>query len=252
MDHDKDEIVAALEEVTRVADINTSTVNSIRNTVVGQLSLDPSFFKSEPWKSISKSVVDKVVVSLRAKLEVTEGVVSSAPKVKPSKRFTEDNKTESRAKEKDHLSKQKEEAESSSEDENIQLIDESLPSKATKASSKLSPPPIKKRKHNKSPDPRGNTQVSSSDSQNKINTLKSQLLKCGVRRRWPTILDPLPNDKARIKFLTAQLHEIGMTGRFSLAKAKKIKEAREEALDLEDTIKEAQDFSTRGGRPTRA
>lgn len=93
-------------------------------------------------------------------------------------------------------------------------------------------PSPKKKKEVKKPAPKSNSKKappsrSSKDHSNEIAKLKSQLLKCGIRKQWNKLLEPLPNDAARVKYLKQQLTDIGLTGRFSLKKAEEIKEQQE-------------------------
>ncbi|KAK0710473.1 hypothetical protein B0T21DRAFT_387387 [Apiosordaria backusii] len=87
-----------------------------------------------------------------------------------------------------------------------------------------------------------------------IKQLQAQLLKCGVRKVWAFEFkkrgDTTP--KAKINRLKEMLAEIGMTGRFSEARAKEIKMQRELMADL-DAVKEwDQTFGVAdGGRRSR-
>ncbi|KAK3349012.1 hypothetical protein B0T25DRAFT_591549 [Lasiosphaeria hispida] len=73
-----------------------------------------------------------------------------------------------------------------------------------------------------------------------IKQIQSQLVKCGVRKIWGVELKKYGDDKkARIRHLKNMLTEIGMTGRFSEARAREIKEQRELLADL-DAVKEGE------------
>ncbi|RPA79158.1 hypothetical protein BJ508DRAFT_416097, partial [Ascobolus immersus RN42] len=64
-----------------------------------------------------------------------------------------------------------------------------------------------------------------SPAEEKIKTLQNHLLKCGgIRKIWSRELAKFSTSKEKIKHLEGILHDIGMTGRFSLEKAKAIKE----------------------------
>ncbi|CEA17186.1 transcriptional regulator [Blumeria hordei DH14] len=68
-----------------------------------------------------------------------------------------------------------------------------------------------------------------------LTTLQTQLRKCGLRTIWSIELKKYGDDRsAKIRHLQQVLSDIGMTGRFSEAKAKQIKEARELQADLEE------------------
>lgn len=82
----------------------------------------------------------------------------------------------------------------------------------------------------------------------KIKELQRQLVRCGVRKIWPFELKKYGEDnKAKARHLKGMLEEIGMTGRFSEAKAKEVKERRELMADL-DAVKEGEKSWGLGGR----
>ncbi|KAK0645043.1 hypothetical protein DIS24_g8269 [Lasiodiplodia hormozganensis] len=66
-----------------------------------------------------------------------------------------------------------------------------------------------------------------------IKRLKDWLLKCGVRKVWGKELKPFETPKAKINHLKEMLKDVGMEGRYSIEKARQIKERRELAADLE-------------------
>jgi hypothetical protein len=66
-----------------------------------------------------------------------------------------------------------------------------------------------------------------------IKKLEQQLVKCGVRKIWAIELKKYGDDsRAKISHLKGLLKDIGMEGRFSEARAREIKEARELASEL--------------------
>lgn len=83
-----------------------------------------------------------------------------------------------------------------------------------------------------------------------LKTLQSQLVKCGVRKIWGVLLKEYGSDtKAKIRHLKGMLKDVGMEGRFSEARAKEIREARELVADLE-AVKEG-DLKWGMGRESR-
>ena len=67
-----------------------------------------------------------------------------------------------------------------------------------------------------------------------IKKLQGQLVKCGVRKIWGIELRAHGDDsRAKIRHLRGMLADAGMTGRFSEARAREIKERRELLADLE-------------------
>jgi hypothetical protein len=65
-----------------------------------------------------------------------------------------------------------------------------------------------------------------------VRKLQGQLVKCGVRKIWGIELKECRDSKAKIRHLRQMLKDIGIEGRFSEAKAREIREARELAADL--------------------
>lgn len=85
----------------------------------------------------------------------------------------------------------------------------------------------------------------SSKHQDELAKLKSQLTQCGVRKVWSKLLANIDGEAAQVKYLRQMLADIGMTGRFSKAKAKAIKEKREFEQDIKDMTEEAERFINR-------
>jgi hypothetical protein len=138
-----------------------------------------------------------------------------------------------------------------SESEMSVLIDEE-PAKPKRRSKAPSSPKIKKGKDKEEPnvDP----------DQAEIKRLQGWLIKCGIRKMWARELAPYDSAKAKIKHLKQMLKDAGMDGRYSVEKAKQIKEERELRADLEVVQEEARKWGTarsddeeeaQGGRPRR-
>lgn len=66
-----------------------------------------------------------------------------------------------------------------------------------------------------------------------IKRLQGWLVKCGIRKLWHRELAAYDNPKAKIRHLKDMLKDAGMDGRYSVEKARAIKEQRELAADLE-------------------
>ncbi|KAL9617287.1 MAG: hypothetical protein Q9160_007914 [Pyrenula sp. 1 TL-2023] len=77
-----------------------------------------------------------------------------------------------------------------------------------------------------------------------IKRLQGWLVKCGIRKLWGKELKPFETSKAKIRHLRQMLEDVGMTGRFSMEKARDIRERRELAADLA----EVQDRTQRWGK----
>jgi hypothetical protein len=68
--------------------------------------------------------------------------------------------------------------------------------------------------------------------QAEIKRLQGWLIKCGIRKMWFRELAPYDTPKAKIKHLKKMLEDAGMKGRYSVEKARQIREERELQEDL--------------------
>lgn len=75
--------------------------------------------------------------------------------------------------------------------------------------------------------------TSLSPDEEEIKRLQSWLLKCGIRKLWYRELAPYSTSKEKIQHLKKMLEDVGMTPRYSVEKARQIKEARELRAELE-------------------
>ncbi|KAI9800248.1 MAG: hypothetical protein M1825_004232 [Sarcosagium campestre] len=72
-----------------------------------------------------------------------------------------------------------------------------------------------------------------------IKRLQGWLLKCGIRRLWHKELAAYDTNKAKINHLKQLLRDVGMDGRYSVDKARQVKEERELKAEVEDVQSEA-------------
>ncbi|KAG5645039.1 hypothetical protein DXG03_007218 [Asterophora parasitica] len=84
-----------------------------------------------------------------------------------------------------------------------------------------------------------------------IKRLKSFVNACGVRKVWSKVFQDCSTSQ-QIKKLKEMLAELGMSGRMSLDKAKKIRAKRELAQELEDVQSFEKSALVRGSRSRRA
>jgi hypothetical protein len=86
-----------------------------------------------------------------------------------------------------------------------------------------------------------------------IKTLQSQLKKCGMNKIWQFELKQYGDDsKEKIKHLQRVMKNIGMSGRFSEARAREIKEMRELQAELEAVKEGEKSWGLGGKRASRA
>lgn len=117
------------------------------------------------------------------------------------------------------------------------VIDDPPPARKRKGKRKdAAPAPPRSKGKGTKPSAAGGADVSPDEAQIKL--LQSQLAKCGVRKVWAFEFKKRGDDtpRAKIKRLKEMLAEVGMTGRFSEAKAREIKEMRELQADLQDVM----------------
>lgn len=83
--------------------------------------------------------------------------------------------------------------------------------------------------------------------QAEIKRLQGWLVKCGIRKMWWRELQPYETPKAKIKHLKDMLEDVGMKGRYSLEKARQIRDERELKADLEQIQQGAKQWGTGSG-----
>ncbi|KAL5594309.1 hypothetical protein BROUX41_001251 [Berkeleyomyces rouxiae] len=269
------------------------TVNGVREAVENKLGLDSGFLKSPEWNRKSRDLVKTLVEKLSdEESEVGENPEESEeePSKKPSKNNKRKASTDSepdRKRTKKTTTKTSKSGGSSSEsgseaDLSVpELSDTASGNEDAKSnapeehktekddsgdesdmSSVVDEPPVPKRgskaKSKSDPKPKPTRQKPSatqSADQQEIKKLQQQLGKCGVRKIWGVELKSCGgDDKAKIRHLKDMLRDCGMTGRFSDARAKEIKEQRELMADLQAVQDMTQTWgaSKDGARSTRA
>jgi hypothetical protein len=128
-------------------------------------------------------------------------------------------------------------------DSDLSSLDDDPPSKKKVSKTKSSKPKASKVKDS-----------TSTTKDDEIKTLQGWLLKCGIRKKWATVLAPYDTPSEKIRYLKDELKGLGMDGRYTAAKAKEIKEQRELAAELEAVQEFANDWGKAGEelQPRRA
>lgn len=116
-----------------------------------------------------------------------------------------------------------------SESEMSVLLDEEPKPKRKRSTSKTE----KTKKPKKEPAKKTKESADTDPDQAEIKRLQGWLIKCGIRKMWYRELAPYDTPKAKIQHLKGMLKDAGMEGRYSVEKAKRIKEERELKADLE-------------------
>ncbi|TKA27032.1 hypothetical protein B0A50_05223 [Salinomyces thailandicus] len=124
-------------------------------------------------------------------------------------------------------------------------------------------PPARKRRQKKSTSPSGSKAKKGAGKparageeltadEEEIKRLQGWLLKCGIRKVWGKELKKFDTDKAKIKHLKSLLDDVGMTGRYSVEKAKQIKDQRELAAELEAATEFERTWGKKGDSEDRS
>ncbi|KAF2457542.1 hypothetical protein BDY21DRAFT_363814 [Lineolata rhizophorae] len=111
------------------------------------------------------------------------------------------------------------------------VIDETPPPKRRKKKEKPDAKLAGKQTKKRASKAKDETNVDPNDAE--IKRLQGWLVKCGIRKMWWRELQPYDTPRAKINHLKAMLKDAGMDGRYSIEKARQIKERRELAADLE-------------------
>ncbi|KAK9354718.1 hypothetical protein V1523DRAFT_424776 [Lipomyces doorenjongii] len=279
------EIEAVILETLQSADFDTATLKSIRRDVVSKLRLPEDFFNNADWKRKSADIADRVMDELDNDHDATETRMKRSrgrPKGSQNKQNKDPSKpVPKQAKKTQKRAAALEDVEgkvalSIAEEEHnvtpVPLSEEPAAEKAEVVEGDASecsdvrddfPEPTSKirkssrsfKLESKSPLTKTLSKKSKNRSttkrelgdplEQKIATLKSWVVKCGVRKRWTRELAPYNTKKDRILHLQKILEGLGMTPRYSLEKAKKIRERREMEAEVAQLHGEA-------GEPTDA
>ncbi|KAK9464356.1 hypothetical protein V1512DRAFT_115244 [Lipomyces arxii] len=215
-----EQVESVLLEVLRSSNLDVATLKSIRTEVVNKIGLPADFFKDSYWRTRSSELADLVISEsekLRKKL--------TSPAKKGTRRKLEHNASPPK---KGIISV--EPIENIDQSNYSDVSDETPKTQKTKVKQEL---PKEKKLRSKERRKRSSKSKTPEDSvEAKIASLKSWVVKCGVRKQWTRELAPFESGKEKIQYLQNLLAELGMVPRYSLEKAKKIKAEREFAAEV--------------------
>ncbi|KAK9448599.1 transcriptional regulator [Limtongia smithiae] len=246
-------IESTFVEVFKSADIENATLRTIRNEVAKVLKLEPDFFTTSPWKARSRILVDQLLNETQSSpaKPATLNIASKpqSPRTSPENASSITSNPEPKVGGGATSATRVKADESELSD----VLDEApQPARRKRgAAESSSPQPKKKRtpaavkaepkskpaktelkgraKRNSS-----TAKVSDDPNEQKIATLQSWIVKCGVRKQWKRELAPFNTPKEKIAHLQQMLADLGMTPRYSLEKAKRIRMEREFADEVAD------------------
>ncbi|ORX95489.1 hypothetical protein K493DRAFT_314974, partial [Basidiobolus meristosporus CBS 931.73] len=275
----KEKLNIECEKIIRGGDLSVLTPRIIRNKLQVNLELEEDALETSEWRKYIREISERITS------EVLQTADSSVPdtnlpkrKAQPSepevvpKRVKkrgaiiedsdEENDPVATLEPEETAAEQKEDPHSSSPDkltesQNSPEVHEDTQESGTSEVEDFSPtkPSKKPSKTNKKPATTQNSTTSISEKdQETIKNLKMYIGKCGVRKMWFREFKGIEDQpKQQIKKLKEILAELGMSGRPTIEKCKKIQAARElraerESLSKENIIEEEEKF----GRRTRA
>ncbi|KAJ2539085.1 hypothetical protein EV175_006387 [Coemansia sp. RSA 1933] len=222
---DIENLKAVCEKIVREGDLDTLTDRVVRRFAETELSLEEKVLDEKPYKAIIKETVAAVVEKLTQENEANDS----------------DGDSE------EQQNKGADSDDNESDEENMDSDSMDVSDSKTKASIKRKPtetqsPPKPKRAKATS----ANKDISAG-SKTTIDNLKSYVNKCGLRKVWSKELIGM-NAAQQIRHLKKLLEELGMEGRPTVEKCKKIKAKRElqaelAAMNEDDIINDLNDAS---------
>jgi hypothetical protein len=253
IDSDEDSREDELDGNGAAGAVEDKTVPNKDDTGGSQSGSDMSELIDEPPKSRngSKNAAGSKSKSTKIKDDLSESDLSSLTE-EPPKPKKGSNKTANKPKAANSANSKPSKAapnEDLSESEMSELIDAPPTKKRRKKSPGLKSNPSK---------PKATKSTNIDDPQEtEIKRLQGWLIKCGIRKLWHRELASCSNSREKISHLKEMLKDAGMDGRYSVEKAKQIKERRELEADLEAVNEYATKWGTEergggGGRPRRA
>ncbi|CAG8676116.1 21633_t:CDS:2, partial [Racocetra persica] len=227
----------ACQTIVHSADLKTITIKQVRRDAEAKLGLTDKFLDKQPWKDLIRGFVEEAIQNSKSKDVSSEYSSRSKPGrvAKPSKRLfiLEDFKDNDIVEDGGSVM--------ALENKVAQESDQVLNKSQTKefkhdisnigdSHSELEDDPPKKRKTGKGK----NAQVASpnDDDEATIKELKAFIVKCGVRKVWSRELADCDTISSQIDRLNKILRDLGIKGRPTLEKCKKVRERRELEAEL--------------------
>jgi hypothetical protein len=171
--------------------------------------------------------------------------IESKEGISPSEEIEEEKSTKKSPKFTSKVTAAQKQATDESENEELPkpLDEETVADKGEQSESEMSivldeepKPKPKKRQRGAQVAPKAPKTKASGDvdpDQAEIKRLQGWLIKCGIRKMWHRELAACETPKAKINHLKKMLEDAGMKGRYSIEKARQIRDERELQADLE-------------------
>ncbi|KAJ2204523.1 hypothetical protein IW145_003381 [Coemansia sp. RSA 521] len=214
-------------EIVRNGDLDSLTDRVVRRSAEEKMGLESKALDVPPYKQLVKDTVAEVLAELTKEQESASGAAESGED-EASDKGESDGSEEDENNKNDSEDEDNGKGDSDNEDDEFSdVVDkEPAPSRPKKRESTSTSPQLTKRAKTTPAKP-------SSGNDTTITNLKSYIAKCGLRKVWAKELTGM-NSAQQIRHLKAILDGLGMTGRPTLEKCKKIKAKRDLQAELEE------------------
>ncbi|RKP33922.1 hypothetical protein BJ085DRAFT_32202 [Dimargaris cristalligena] len=249
---DLDDLKAHCRRIVQKADLTTTGEKKIRRQLETQLDLESKALDAAPYKSLLSDYIQELVrktydlyilvlmshiqgmigVVMAPKTEKLAAEQDQSPPTSPTdSKSDEASSIESASPSKSvqtetHNSRSSNPPPESGSDGDLSSVEEEPPPKKQRKAASPNKAPVAKRK------PKQASAPASDADQERIKNLKSYFTKCGVRKVWSRELTNL-SPKQQIQKLKQMLTELGVEGRPTIEKCKKIAMQRELQAEFE-------------------
>ncbi|KAJ2401322.1 hypothetical protein GGI23_001476 [Coemansia sp. RSA 2559] len=212
-----EKLKAVCEKIVREGDLDMLTDRDVRRYAEKEFGLEEKALDEKPYKKLIKDTVAAVVEELAQENEAND-------KDSDKEQQDEDNDEEQQNEDDDKVDSSS--SGNESEEGDMDASDSETKSRAKRKSEEIQPLPKSKRTKMSS-----TSKNISAGSKTTIDNLKSYINKCGLRKVWSKELAGM-NGTQQIRHLKAILEGLGMDGRPTVEKCKKIKAKRELQAEL--------------------
>ncbi|KAJ1900176.1 hypothetical protein LPJ66_001634 [Kickxella alabastrina] len=225
---DEKELITVCTRIVREGDLDTLTDRAVRRGAEERMGLDDKLLDQQPYKQIVKGIVVEVLEVISKEKEKDD----AEDDAENEDAHSDDNKNKIND-DADTDADDASEVDGSEEEGYSDVADEDAPK--PKPKKRVAEPQVsEKSKRVKSSNIITATSSSTLSKANEatISNLKSYINKCGLRKVWAKELSGM-NAAQQIRHLKKLLDNLGMEGRPTLEKCKKIKDKRELQAELE-------------------
>ncbi|KAJ1988271.1 hypothetical protein H4R33_002493 [Dimargaris cristalligena] len=223
---DLDDLKAHCRRIVQKADLTTTGEKKIRRQLETQLDLESKALDAAPYKSLLSDYIQELVTEKLA-AEQDQSPPTSPTDSKSDEASSIESASPSKSVQTEtHNSRSSNPPPESGSDGDLSSVEEEPPPKKQRKAASPNKAPVAKRK------PKQASAPASDADQERIKNLKSYFTKCGVRKVWSRELTNL-SPKQQIQKLKQMLTELGVEGRPTIEKCKKIAMQRELQAEFE-------------------